>query len=75
MRLPTKEEFDAVRFALWNVFEIVLMVIAMCSIVLLSLKHIPTMSIRSRRLRKNSCQATAGTESTNRDGKDAVNVG
>jgi hypothetical protein len=42
MRLPTKEEFDAVRFALWSVFEIVLMLIAMVAVIVVSLKHIPT---------------------------------
>ena len=40
-RLPTKEEFDAIRFTLWNVFEIVLMLIAMIAVVIIALKHIP----------------------------------
>jgi hypothetical protein len=41
MRLPTKEEFDAIRSAIWNIFEIVLMLIAMVSVVAMSLKHLP----------------------------------
>ena len=41
MRLPTKEEFDAVRFTLWNVFEILLMVLAMIAVAAVSFKHIP----------------------------------
>lgn len=41
IRLPTKENFDAIRFAIWNVFEIVLMLIAMIAVIVYSLKHIP----------------------------------
>lgn len=40
-RLPKKEEFDAIRFTLWNVFEIVLMLIAMIAVVIIALKHMP----------------------------------
>lgn len=51
MYLPTKEQFDAVRFAIWNIFEIVVMVIAMAGVVLYSLRHIPRSATwnRSRR--------------------------
>jgi hypothetical protein len=42
-RLPTKDEFDAVRFAIWNIFEIVLMLIAMAGVVVYSLRHIPSL--------------------------------
>lgn len=49
--LPTKEEFDAIRFAIWNIFEIVLMLIAMAGVIMFSLKHIPT-SKHSKRERK-----------------------
>jgi competence protein ComGC len=48
MRLPTKEEFDALRFALWNIFEIVLMLIAMASVIVLALKHIPRLTKSTR---------------------------
>lgn len=48
-RLPTKEEFDAIRFTIWNVFEIVLMLIAMAGVIVFSLQHIP----RSKATRKN----------------------
>jgi hypothetical protein len=41
LRLPTKGKFDAIRFAIWNVFEIVLMLIAMVAVIVYSLKHIP----------------------------------
>lgn len=40
MRLPTTEEFDAVKFALWNTFEILLMVLAMTAVVSVALKHL-----------------------------------
>ena len=40
MRLPTEEEFEAIRVTIWNVFEIILMLIAMASIVAISLKHL-----------------------------------
>jgi hypothetical protein len=40
-RLPSKEQFDAIRFTIWNVFEIVLMLIAMAAVIVFSLKHIP----------------------------------
>lgn len=40
-RLPSKELFDAIRFTIWNVFEIVLMLIAMAAVIVFSLKHIP----------------------------------
>lgn len=40
-RLPTKDEFDALRFVIWNVFEVVLMLIAMGSVIVYSLRHIP----------------------------------
>jgi hypothetical protein len=39
--LPSKEQFDAIRFTIWNVFEIVLMLIAMVAVIIFSLKHIP----------------------------------
>jgi hypothetical protein len=51
-RLPTKEEFDALRFAIWNVFEIVLMLIAMVGVIVYSLKHIPEMKVGTKRGRK-----------------------
>lgn len=40
-RLPSKEQFGAIRFTIWNVLEIVLMLIAMVAVVIFSLKHIP----------------------------------
>jgi hypothetical protein len=40
-RLPSKEQFDAIRFTTWNVFEIVLMLIAMVAVIIFSLPHIP----------------------------------
>ena len=42
-RLPSKEEFDEIRFTIWNVFEIVLMLIAMAGVIVFSLQHIPKM--------------------------------
>jgi hypothetical protein len=47
--LPTKEEFDAVRFAIRNVFEIVLMLIARAGVIVYSLKHIPRVKIVTKR--------------------------
>lgn len=41
MELPSKKQFDAIRFTIWNVFEIVLMLIAMVAVIVFSLKHIP----------------------------------
>ncbi len=41
MRLPTKQDFEATRATIWNIFEIVLMLIAMAGVVTLSLKHLP----------------------------------
>ena len=41
MRLPTKEEFEALRLVLWNAFEILLMVLGMVGVVMVTLKHIP----------------------------------
>lgn len=41
-----------IRFALWNIFEIVLMLIAMASVILLSIKHIPRVRNSSKRERK-----------------------
>ncbi|MGD0778769.1 MAG: hypothetical protein ABSC05_38820 [Candidatus Solibacter sp.] len=51
-RLPTKEEFDAVRFAIWNIFEIVLMLIAMAGVIVYSLRHIPSLKRGGRGERK-----------------------
>jgi hypothetical protein len=51
-RLPTKEEFDAVRFAIWNVFEIVLMLIAMAGVIVYSFRHIPSFKRSGRIGRK-----------------------
>ena len=45
--LPTKDDFEAVRFALWNIFEIALMIIAMAGVIVFSLKHIPTKRSRN----------------------------
>jgi hypothetical protein len=50
MRLPTKEEFDALRFAIWNSFEIVLMLIAMAGVIAYSLRHIPRSGRNRKRL-------------------------
>jgi hypothetical protein len=52
LRLPLKEEFDAVRFAIWNVFEIILMLIAMAGVVVYSLKHIPNLRMGGKRERR-----------------------
>ena len=38
--MPTTEEFDAVQFALWKTFEILLMVLAMIAVVGVAIKHI-----------------------------------
>ena len=48
-RLPTKEEFDAIRFAIWNIFEIILMLIAMAGVIVFSLKHVPSLKVRHDR--------------------------
>jgi hypothetical protein len=40
-RLPSKEQFEAIRITIWNVFEIVLMLIAMAAVIIIALKHIP----------------------------------
>ena len=40
MRLPTREGFDAVEFALWSTFKILLMLLAMVAVVVAEAKHI-----------------------------------
>ena len=40
MRLPTKTDFDRVRFTIWSVFEILLMVLAMVAVIAVAWKHI-----------------------------------
>jgi hypothetical protein len=40
MRFPTKHEFDRIRFTLWNVFEILLMLLAMIAVIAVAWKHI-----------------------------------
>jgi hypothetical protein len=39
-RLPTKKEFDKIRFAISSVFEIVIMVLAMVAVIAIGWKHI-----------------------------------
>jgi hypothetical protein len=39
-RFPTKSDFDKIRFTIWSVFEILLMVSAMVAVVAVALKHI-----------------------------------
>lgn len=51
MRLPTQEEFDAIRFVVWNIFEILLMVLAMIAVVGISFRHIRGPRRRRARLR------------------------
>jgi hypothetical protein len=33
IRFPTKDDFDKLRFAIWSIFEILLMVLAMAAVV------------------------------------------
>jgi len=40
-RFPTKSEFDRIRFTIWSVFEIVLMVLAMVAVIAVAWRHIP----------------------------------
>jgi len=40
MRLPTKHQFDTIRLALWNIFEILLMLLAMGAVIAVAWKHI-----------------------------------
>ena len=47
--MPAKEEFDAVRIALWNIFEILLMVLAMVAVVVVAVRHIPRPPRRAAR--------------------------
>jgi hypothetical protein len=39
-RLPTRNEFDKIRFTIWSVFEILLMVLAMVAVIAVAWKHI-----------------------------------
>jgi hypothetical protein len=39
-RLPTKNEFDKIKFAIWSVFEILLMLLAMVAVIAVAWKHI-----------------------------------
>jgi hypothetical protein len=39
-RFPTKSEFDSIKFTIWSVFEILLMVLAMAAVIVVALKHI-----------------------------------
>jgi hypothetical protein len=41
LRLPSKAHFEKVRFTIWSVFEILLMVLAMAAVISVALKHIP----------------------------------
>ena len=41
IRLPTKHDFDRIRFMIWSVFEILLMVLAMIAVIVVAWKHIP----------------------------------
>ena len=40
MHVPSKHDFDRVRFALWNIFEILLMLLAMIAVVMTAWRHI-----------------------------------
>ena len=60
--MPTKEEFDAVRFALWNVFEILLMILAMVAVVIVAIRHIPHSS--RRRVRTKAPLAGIGSRAS-----------
>jgi hypothetical protein len=40
MRVPNRRDFDQIRFAVWNVFEIVLMILAMIAVIMTALRHI-----------------------------------
>jgi hypothetical protein len=40
LRLPTKTHFDKIRFTIWSVFEILLMVLAMVAVIAVAWKHI-----------------------------------
>ena len=40
LRLPTKSEFDKIKFTIWSIFEILLMVLAMAAVIRIALKHI-----------------------------------
>jgi len=39
-RFPTKNEFDKIRFTIWSVFEILLMVLAMVAVIAAAWKHL-----------------------------------
>jgi hypothetical protein len=39
-RFPTKNEFDKIRFTIWSVFEILLMVLAMVAVIAVAWKHL-----------------------------------
>jgi len=39
-RLPAKNEFDRIKFTIWSVFEILLMVLATTAVIVVALKHI-----------------------------------
>ncbi|MGA2184326.1 MAG: hypothetical protein ABSH47_14985 [Bryobacteraceae bacterium] len=41
LRFPTKKEFDKIEFAIWSVFRIVLMVLAMVAAITFAWKHNP----------------------------------
>jgi len=39
-RFSTKNEFDKIRFTIWSVFEILLMVLAMVAVIAAAWRHI-----------------------------------
>jgi len=41
LRLPARETFDALRFTIWSIFEIALMLIAMFGVIAVAIRHIP----------------------------------
>lgn len=40
-RLPKKHDFDRIRFTIWSIFEILLMVLAMIAVIVVAWKHLP----------------------------------
>jgi hypothetical protein len=40
IHLPTKTDFERIRFTIWSVFEILLMVLAMVAVIAVACKHI-----------------------------------
>ncbi len=52
MHLPTPAEFDALKLALFHIFDLVLWVLAMVTVVVVALRHMPKFRAHKRKERR-----------------------